>query len=118
MDPERHRLAAIRRISMFSGGLTTELRVPDETFLWLAVGVFRPMKAFDRPVRTFSRMPEGVHLVLAGDGPQRENIAGMIEELGRRRTITLLGLRDDSATGARIVSIARHMTRSQAMRPS
>ena len=88
-------------VQRFDGGKPSRtavrqgLRVPEEDFLWLAVGVFRPMKSFDRLVRAFEGMPAGVRLALAGDGPQREAIVRTIDEFDLHQTVTLLGPRED-----------------------
>lgn len=72
-----------------------ELGVPEEVFLWLAVGVFRPMKAFNLLVRAFAEVSPDAHLVVAGDGPQRRQIEDTVGELSLQDRVTLLGSRND-----------------------
>lgn len=71
------------------------LDVSGGRFVWLAVGVFRSMKAFDRLLRAFAQLPGGAHLLLVGDGPEKPVISRTVKDLDLHRRVTLLGARGD-----------------------
>ncbi|MGD9648168.1 MAG: glycosyltransferase [Pirellulales bacterium] len=63
-----------------------------------AVGRLAPEKGFDRLVRAVARLASdgwNVELWIAGDGPERENLARLAEELNLGEHVRLLGHRSD-----------------------
>ena len=71
------------------------LGIPTGHFVWLAVGLFRPQKAFDRLVRAFARLEEDAVLMIAGDGQMRAETEIAAEHLGVRDRTLFLGERSD-----------------------
>jgi glycosyltransferase involved in cell wall biosynthesis len=63
-----------------------------------SVGTLRAEKRFDVLVRAaaelVARRP-GVRVLIAGDGPERARLEGLVAELGLSRSVRLLGARDD-----------------------
>lgn len=62
----------------------------------LAVGRVVPTKGFDLLLRAFaaSALPEDVHLVIGGDGPQREELEALAAELGVTGRVRFAGRLD------------------------
>ena len=59
------------------------------------VGRLVPVKAQDILLRAISRLPERVHCVIAGDGPELENLRSLADELGIALRTHFLGHRND-----------------------
>ncbi|MFG2828657.1 glycosyltransferase [Streptomyces sp. NPDC048434] len=81
----------------------TRLGLPLDAFVVGGVGRLVPGKRFDVLVRAVTQLP-GVHLLLAGAGPEREMLRRMAEQFGSGDRIHLLGERDgavDAAFGGR-----------------
>lgn len=57
---------------------------------WLA-----PLKRLDRAVETLARLPEDVHWVHAGTGPERPSLERLAERFGVRSRVHFLGWRED-----------------------
>ena len=75
-----------------------ELAVTDEQFLWLAAGRLVRAKDYPNLLRGFSelvRRNDRARLVVAGDGPLRNELGSMIEHLQLGDRVRLLGLRCD-----------------------
>ncbi|GAA2316578.1 glycosyl transferase [Streptomyces caniferus] len=71
----------------------TRLGLPLDAFVVGGVGRLVPGKRFDVLVRAVTQLP-GVHLLLAGAGPEREKLRRMAEQFGSGDRIHLLGERD------------------------
>ena len=75
-----------------------ELGVPDDRFLWLAVGRLDEAKDYPNLLSAFStliqRRPDAC-LSIAGDGPLKSNLLSMVTQLGLDSEVYLLGLRSD-----------------------
>ncbi|GAB7033345.1 glycosyltransferase [Streptomyces sp. NPDC021749] len=71
----------------------TRLGLPVDAFVVGGVGRLVPGKRFDVLVRAVTQLP-GVHLLLAGEGPEREMLRRMAEQFGSGDRIHLLGARD------------------------
>ncbi|MFB6438903.1 glycosyltransferase [Streptomyces sp. NPDC056411] len=71
----------------------TRLGLPLDAFVVGGVGRLVPGKRFDVLVRAVTQLP-GVHLLLAGEGPEREMLRRMAEQFGSGDRIHLLGVRD------------------------
>ncbi|MGW2025740.1 glycosyltransferase [Streptomyces decoyicus] len=74
----------------------TRLGLPLDAFVVGGVGRLVPGKRFDVLVRAVTQLP-GVHLLLAGAGPEREMLRRMAEQFGSGDRIHLLGERDGAA---------------------
>jgi glycosyltransferase involved in cell wall biosynthesis len=72
------------------------LRTPEEAPLIFALGRLHKNKAFDVLLRALAELPEH-YLWLAGDGPQRQALKSLAEELGVTERVRFLGWRDDPA---------------------
>ncbi len=70
--------------------------VPKGKPLLLALGRLHENKGFDILFEALVRIPEA-YLMLAGDGPKREELIALAEKLGVRPRIRFLGWRDDAA---------------------
>jgi len=64
--------------------------------LIVALGRLHENKAFDTLLRAVARVPD-VYLWLAGDGPLKEELQKLAEELGIKPRVRFLGWRDDTA---------------------
>lgn len=60
-----------------------------------AVARLDVQKRFDRLLRALTALPEGVHCVLAGDGPERHTLERQARELGLEGRVHFLGWRED-----------------------
>jgi glycosyltransferase involved in cell wall biosynthesis len=76
------------------GTLRRALGIPDGAMVIGSVGRLASQKRFDRLVRALPRLP-GVHLVIAGEGPQRAMLEALAEETGAAARVHLLGFRRD-----------------------
>lgn len=80
------------------GTLRAELGLPDGTVLVGTVAILRVKKGHADLLRAaklvLRRFPE-VHFVIAGDGPQMQNLLRLIGELGLASRVHMLGLRRD-----------------------
>ncbi len=67
-------------------------------FAWIAVGRFFEQKNYPNMLHAFKKVAaerEDARLFIAGKGPDKDAIAGLIEELGLGNHVTLLGVRSD-----------------------
>ena len=74
------------------------LGITDSQFLWLAAGRLTPAKDYPNLIRSFSTLAQrraDTQLVIAGEGPLRDDLARQINDLGLSDRVRLLGLRDD-----------------------
>lgn len=74
----------------------TEYYTPKGVPLIVALGRLHENKAFDTLLRAVARVPD-VYLWLAGDGPLKEELQKLAEELGIKPRVRFLGWRDDTA---------------------
>ncbi|SEE95719.1 Glycosyltransferase involved in cell wall bisynthesis [Streptomyces sp. 2112.3] len=77
----------------------TRLGLPLDAFVVGGAGRLVPGKRFDVLVRAVTQLP-GVHLLLAGAGPERETLRRMAEQFGSGDRIHLLGERDGAVDAA------------------
>lgn len=73
-----------------------DVYVPDGAILLLAMGRLHENKGFDVLFEAMSRIPEA-YLLLAGDGPERQQLETRAERLGVKPRVRFLGWRDDTA---------------------
>jgi glycosyltransferase involved in cell wall biosynthesis len=74
--------------------LRAELAIPPERPLLLAVGNLYPVKDHATLLRASAGL-EGVHVLVAGRGPELESLASLARALGAASRVHLLGLRGD-----------------------
>lgn len=72
------------------------LYTPENAALILAMGRLHENKAFDVLLRAMARVPN-TYLWLAGDGPLRESLEKLAEDLGIKPRVRFLGWREDTA---------------------
>ncbi len=83
-----------------SGRLRGELGLPPETRILLAVGRLHRQKGFRFLLEAFQSMAEtfaDTHLVIVGEGPERESIEAFIDRNSLSDRVTLTGFRTDLA---------------------
>jgi glycosyltransferase involved in cell wall biosynthesis len=78
-----------------AGTVRRELGIPAEAVVVGAVGRLASQKRFDRLLRALAGVPQPVHCVIAGAGPQRARLEALARELGMRDRLHLLGFRAD-----------------------
>ncbi len=69
---------------------------PDNAPLLLSLGRLHESKAFDTLMKALVSVP-GVYLWIAGEGPQREELEKLRDDLGLEGRVRFLGWRDDRA---------------------
>ncbi len=79
-----------------AGAAPAVLPVPPGAPAVLALGRLHRNKAFDILVRALPLLP-GVHVVIAGEGPERAALASLARDLGVHDRLHLLGWRTDQA---------------------
>lgn len=66
------------------------LQTPADAFVVLGLGRFVPRKGFDTLIRAMTKA-EDAYLWLVGDGPERENLERLVDELGLRSRVRFAG---------------------------
>ncbi|MEM7651322.1 MAG: glycosyltransferase [Pseudomonadota bacterium] len=89
-----------------------ELDTPDGAPLLLGLGRLHPDKAFDTLIKVAAEMP-GVHVWIAGEGPQRVELEGMIADLDVCDRVKLLGWRTDRAALLQAADICTFISRDE-----
>ncbi|MFG2137196.1 glycosyltransferase [Streptomyces sp. NPDC048650] len=84
---EAHRF---RHDPVVRSGVRARLGIPLDAFVVGGVGRLVPAKRFDVLVRAVTQL-SGVHLLLAGEGPERERLQKTAEQFGSGDRIHLLG---------------------------
>ncbi|MBT5308754.1 MAG: glycosyltransferase [Rhodospirillaceae bacterium] len=74
----------------------SDLYIPNGATVLLAMGRLHENKAFDVLFEAIERMPEA-YLLLAGEGPLRDELKAKAERLGVKPRVRFLGWRDDTA---------------------
>ena len=75
--------------------LREALGLEPSTMLVGIVAVLRRAKRHQELIETFVKIPGNAKLVIVGDGPQRENLENLIEKLGVKERVIMLGHRED-----------------------
>lgn len=87
------------------------LDTPEGVPLALALGRLHPNKGFDVLIEALARAP-GIHLWLAGEGPERAQLETRVERLAVGNRVRFLGWREDTAallaTADMLVCPSRH----------
>jgi glycosyltransferase involved in cell wall biosynthesis len=77
------------------GRLCAELGVSEEAFVVLNVGRLVASKRQADAITAMAHLPEGAHLIVAGEGPEHAALTRQAEAAGLGGRVTLLGDRDD-----------------------
>jgi glycosyltransferase involved in cell wall biosynthesis len=80
------------------------LGVPEDARLVLALGRLHAVKGFDVLIRAASLMPD-VHVVIAGEGPERARLAALIAQLDLAGRVHLAGWRTDTGALLRMADV-------------
>ena len=75
-----------------------EFKVEDK-FVWLSVASLTRQKDFPNMLRAYKKLTksrQATHLFIAGDGPEREAVIQLIDQLELNNDVTLLGNRKDT----------------------
>jgi glycosyltransferase involved in cell wall biosynthesis len=75
--------------------LRRELGIGEETPLIGSIGRLVKQKRYDRLLRALAELPSSVHLVIAGDGADREALIDLARSLGIDDRVHLIGFRED-----------------------
>ena len=78
--------------------LKNSLQLPAQAKVILHVGSFRPQKNHSTLLKAFRLIHESeekAHLLLAGDGPDKQKLITMIDDFNMRDRVHLLGIRSD-----------------------
>lgn len=78
-----------------AGAAPAALPTPPGARVLLAMGRLHPNKDFPTLLRALARLPDDVHLALAGDGPDRAALEALARELGLGGRVAFLGWRQD-----------------------
>ena len=95
----RNGIPALPRVDRSSA--RRALGLPEEAQVVGSVGHLRSEKAFEVLVAAAAAARSdapGLRVIIAGEGPERGRLEGLISELGLSQTVDLLGERDDVAT--------------------
>jgi len=79
------------------GAVRAELGIAPDALVVGSVGRLVSMKRFDRLLDAVAPLADAPHVVLAGDGPRRGELAARAEALGMADRLHLLGWRTDAA---------------------
>jgi len=77
------------------GTLRHELGIPLDAPVMGAVARLVSQKRFDRLVDAMARMPDDVHCIIAGEGPQHDRLVAAARDAGVHTRLHLLGFRTD-----------------------
>jgi len=67
----------------------------DDEFLWFAAGRLEPVKDYPTLLRAVAQTPEAARLVIAGSGPQRDELARLSRSLGLESRVRFLAFVPD-----------------------
>ena len=79
----------------------SELALTEHQFLWFAAGRLVPQKDYPTLLRAFASLSQhrpDARLIIAGDGPLRNELSSLIRRLDLDARVQLLGLRQDMPT--------------------
>lgn len=80
-----------------TGEKRREIGLGDDDFVMLNVGELSPRKNQPVAVEALALLPDNVHLVICGQGPDHEALVQLAESLGVANRLHLLGYRSDIA---------------------
>lgn len=90
----------------------SDFGTPEGVPLLLGLGRLHPAKAFDTLIKVAEELP-GVHVWIAGEGPQRGQLERLIGELGLEDRVKLLGWRTDRAALLQACDICTFISRKE-----
>ncbi|MCB9983585.1 MAG: glycosyltransferase [Rhodospirillales bacterium] len=85
---------------------------PENAPLALGLGRLHPDKAFDTLIEVAARQPD-LYVWIAGEGPQRAELEGLIDRLGLGGRVKLLGWRTDRAALLRAADMCTFISRNE-----
>jgi glycosyltransferase involved in cell wall biosynthesis len=85
--------------------------VPDSARVLLAVARLTEQKGIDVAIRALAALPDDTVLVVLGEGPDREALQRLAQELGLERRVFLLGRVPDVAAWLRRATVLVHPAR-------
>jgi hypothetical protein len=92
----RERLAHLPNFAAdHAGAAPASLPFPPGARVLLAMGRLHPNKGFPTLLRATARLPDDVHLALAGEGPERAALQALATERGLGARVAFLGWRQD-----------------------
>ena len=100
-------ISRVARIS--ETDVRAELGIAPTALVIGSVGSLYPVKAFDvllRAIAALSRLRPDIQVLIAGEGPEREALEALIQDLALDGSVHLLGLRTDVPDVLRTVDIA------------
>jgi glycosyltransferase involved in cell wall biosynthesis len=112
IDPERVRfvpLGIATPPARPGGDVRAELRISEGAPVIGTACTLRPEKALDVLVRAAAALLRGfpdLRVLIAGDGPDRARVEALIDDLGLREVVTLLGGRGDIPDFLRALDVA------------
>ena len=68
-----------------------EAPLDNSPFVYVSVGNLIPIKAFDALIKAFAQVKENAKLFIIGDGPEKERLINLIQELQLEEQVQLLG---------------------------
>jgi glycosyltransferase involved in cell wall biosynthesis len=95
--------------------LRSAIGVPQGAKLLLAVGRLDAVKRYDLALETLALLPSDAHLVVAGDGPERNALLERASELGISHRFHALGYRSDIPQLLAVADLVLNTSRSEAM---
>ena len=105
--PDEQEARAFERTAM-----RQSLATPADARVFLALGRLHPVKAHDVLLQALAREPRA-WLWLAGDGPEREKLTQLSQQLGLQDRVRFLGWRNDRGTLFRAADFCVHPSRSE-----
>jgi glycosyltransferase involved in cell wall biosynthesis len=113
IDPSRTGFIPIgilpSEVSLGDRHVRDELGIAPEVPVIGIVGILRPQKAHEVLLRALSQLTDefpDIQLLIVGDGPRREPIEQLIDELRLRGNVRVLGLRSDVPEILREIDVA------------
>lgn len=70
---------------------------PENAFLYLAMARLHPVKGIDTLLKAIAKTDQNIHVWIAGDGPEKDNLLALRDELGLQDRVKFLGWRTDRA---------------------
>lgn len=98
-----------------AGDLRGRLKIAPAAIVIGSVGRLVPVKDFRNAIEATSRLPENVHLVLVGDGPEESTLRDDARRLGIASRVHLAGRQTNVGDWLRLFDVYVNSSRSEAM---
>jgi glycosyltransferase involved in cell wall biosynthesis len=97
LDASRVRVQpnALAPMHVTARGVRAELGIPDGARLIAAVGGLSRRKGFDLLIRAVATLPPSTHLVICGQGAERQALESLAAEMGAASRVCFAGQRND-----------------------